>query len=130
MEYSDIHLALGAAIVASWLTVTVWALVLRLRRRDESPAFWRVVSFAQVLLVVQLVLGAALFAMGRRPGTGGAYTNTFHTLYGFGFPALVLFYSHKWAREGRWHPFAVFSFAALVIMALAMRAFMVGVLGA
>lgn len=130
MELSDIHLAFGAGIIAAWLVVTVWALVLRLRRRDESPAFWRLVSFAQVLLVLQLALGAALFALGRRPGAGGAYTNVFHTLYGFGFPALVLFYSHKWAREGRWHPFAVFSFAALVIMALAMRAFMVGVLGA
>jgi len=130
MELNEVHLALGAAIVASWLVVCVWALVLRVRRREESAAFWRTVSFAQVLLVIQLVLGLVLFGMGRRPGAGGAYTNTFHALYGFGFPALVLFYSHKWAREGRWHPFAVFSFAALVIMALAMRSFMVGVLGA
>lgn len=130
MELSDIHLALGAAIIASWLAVCLWALALRLRGKEESAAFWRAVSFAQVMLGLQLLLGVGLFAMGRRPGAGGAYTNTFHTLYGFGFPVLVLYFSHKWAREGRRHPFAVFAFAGLVIMALAMRAFMVGVLGA
>lgn len=129
MGVTDIHRVLGVAIIASWLVVCVWALVLKLRRSDESPAFWRAVSAAQLLLAAELVLGVTLFAMGRRPGSGGAYTNTFHSLYGFGFPALVLFYSHKWAREGRWHPFAVFAFAGLVIMALAMRGFMVGVLG-
>ena len=129
MGMTDIHRVLGAAIVASWLIVCVWSLVLKLRRTDEAPAFWRAVSVAQVLLVVQLVLGVVLFATGGVPGSGGPYTNTFHALYGFGFPALVLFYSHKWAREGRRDPFAVFSFAALVIMALAMRSYMVGLLG-
>lgn len=130
MGVTDIHRVLGGAVIASWLVVCFWALILKLRRRDEAPVFWRAVSVAQVLLAVQLAFGVALFAMGRRPGAGGAYTNVFHSLYGFGFPALVLFYSHKWAREGRRHPFAVFSFAALVIMALAMRSYMVGVLGA
>lgn len=127
------HLLLGVVIVASWLVVCLWALVLRLRPA-EAPLFWRTVSVAQILLVLQLALGVALFLMGRVPGRGaqegGAYTNAFHTLYGFGFPALVLFFSHKWAREGRRDPFAVFAVAGLVLMALAMRGFMVGILGA
>ena len=127
------HLLLGAVIVASWLVVCLWALVLR-PRPAEAPLFWRTVSVAQILLVLQLALGIALFLLGRVPGRppqeGGAYTNAFHTLYGFGFPALVLFFSHKWAREGRRDPFAVFAVAGLVLMALAMRGFMVGILGA
>lgn len=130
MDVTAVHRLLGGAIVASWLVVCVWALVLRVARREEAPAFWRVVSVAQVLLVVQLAVGAALFAMGRVPGAGGAFTNVFHTLYGFGFPALVLVYSHKWAREGRHQPFAVFAVAALVIFALALRGYMVGLVGA
>jgi len=128
------HLLLGAVIVASWLVVCLWALALRLRRSAEAPMFWRTVSVAQLLLVLQLALGLTLFLLGRVPGRppqeGGAYTNTFHALYGFGFPALVLFFSHKWAREGRRDPFAVFAVAGLVLMALVMRGFMVGILGA
>jgi len=129
MNITRVHLWFGIAIVASWLIVCLWALILRLRKRDRAPGFWRAVSVAQVLLVIQLLLGIGLFLAGRRPGSGGTYTNSFHTLYGFVFPALVLFFSHKWAREDRRHPFAVFAFAGLVIMALAMRAFMVGVVG-
>lgn len=134
MDLTRMHLLLGVVIVASWLVVCVWALVLRLRHPAEAPLFWRALSAAQLLLVLQLGLGVALFVMGRVPGRppheGGAYTNTFHALYGFGFPALVLFFSHKWAREGRRDPFAVFAVAGLVLMALAMRGFMVGILGA
>jgi hypothetical protein len=133
MDLTRLHFVLGAAIVASWLIVCLWALVLRLRRSGDAPLFWRAVSVAQILLVLQLVLGIALFLTGRVPGRppqeGGAYTNTFHALYGFGFPALVLFFSHKWAREGRRDPFAVFAVAGLVLMALVMRGFMVGLSG-
>lgn len=130
MGLTPVHTYLGVAIIASWLVVCLWALALRIARRDEAPLFWRAVSVAQVLLAVQLVLGVTLFVIGRRPGDGTLFTNVFHTLYGFGFPALVLFFSHKWAREGRRHPFAMFSFAGLVIFALALRGYMVGLVGA
>jgi hypothetical protein len=130
MDPTAVHRLLGSAIIAAWLVVAVWALALRLLHRQEAPAFWRAVSFAQILLVVQLVAGAVLFLVGRRPGSGDAFTNVFHTLYGFGFPVVVLFVSHKWAREGRYGPFALFSIAGLVIFALAVRARMVGFEGA
>lgn len=134
MDLTGLHVVLGVAIVASWLVVCLWALVLRLRRATGAGVFWRAVSVAQLLLLVQLVLGVALFLAGRVPGRppteGGAYTNVFHALYGFGFPALVLFFAHRQAREGRRDPFAVFAVAGLVLMALVMRGFMVGILGA
>lgn len=130
MDFTAVHTVLGGAIVAAWILVAFWSLILRLVRREEAPLFWRLVSLAQILLVVQLGLGSVLFLMGRQPGAGGAFTNIFHTLYGFGFPALVLFFSHKWAREGRWSPYLVFSVAGLVIFALAVRGYMVGLVGA
>lgn len=130
MTLTGLHgYVLGFTLIGGWLVIALWALVLRLLRRDESPVFWRVVSIAQVLLVVQLLIGVVLLAMARRPGAGGWFDTGFHFLYGFGFPLIVLFMGHKWARDGRYHPFTLFAVAGLVIAALNMRGWMVGLFG-
>lgn len=121
---------IGFSLIGAWLAVMLWALVLRLARRDGGRWFWRGVSVAQILLVVQLVVGLVLLAMGRRPGpAGGAYTVGFHLLYGFGFPVLVLLLAHKWARDERYHPLTIFSIAAFVIVGLTVRGWFVGIQG-
>jgi hypothetical protein len=82
---------------------------------------------------VQLVAGLVLLALGRRPGAPGAerpYDLLMHFLYGFGFPLLVLLVSHKWARDGRYHPYTIFAVASLIIAGLTARGWMVGILGA
>lgn len=130
MDLTALHgYAIGFVSIGSWAVIALWALALRLARSQETPTFWRAVSLAQILLVVQLGIGLVLLAMGGRPGGGGAFDVTFHLLYGAGFPLVVLVFGHKWAREGRYNPHTVFAVVGLVIFALTVRGYMVGLYG-
>ncbi|HEY8340692.1 MAG TPA: hypothetical protein VIK95_12525 [Egibacteraceae bacterium] len=131
MDLTALHgYVIGFAIMASWLVIMVWALVLRLLRAEDTPVFWRAVSVAQILLVVQLVVGITLFLMGRVPGpAGGVGTVVFHLAYGVVFPLVVLVVGHGMARAGRYRPHTVFAVVGLVNFALALRAWMVGISG-
>jgi hypothetical protein len=122
---------IGFSVIGAWFAVMLWALVLRLARREGGRWFWRGVSVAQILLVVQLLVGLVLLALGRRPGPeGGAFTMGFHIAYGFGFPLVVLLVAHKWARDERYHSLTVFAFAAFIIVGLTVRGWFVGIQGA
>lgn len=118
---------LGIAIIGSWFTVMVLALILRAFSSDADAAwFWRVVSVAQVVLAVQFVVGLVLFLLGGRPAAE-TFDTVFHLLYGFVFPGVVLFYGHKLARDERMHRFTAFAAVGLVNFGLTARAFMVAV---
>lgn len=125
MSMTILHQWVGYAIVGSWAIVGGWSLALRFVRYDETPTFWRMVSVAQMLLAVQLVVGVVLLAMGRLPASGW-FVNTFHVLYGLVFPVLVLFFAHKWSREGRYDPYTAFAVTGLVLFGLTARAWMTG----
>ncbi|MBW3601921.1 MAG: hypothetical protein KY434_04370 [Actinobacteria bacterium] len=120
----------GFLVVGSWATVCGWSLALWRLRYASTPTFWRVVSVAQVLLGVQLLLGLLLLAVGARPGTGTLGDLAFHLAYGAVFPLLAMFVGHGLARAGRYHPHAVFAVVGLVNFGLAMRAWQVGAFGA
>jgi hypothetical protein len=124
VSIAEVHgYVIGVGIIGAWVLVMLLALVLRLVRRDAEVAwFWRVVSAAQVLLGVQLLVGAYLFLRGGRPGPD-TFTHVFHPLYGFVFPAVVLAVAHRAAREGRANPFTAFAVAGLVIAGLTLRGF-------
>lgn len=126
MDLAQPHIWIGLALVSVWGVISGWSFALRLLGYDETPTFWRAVSIAQILLVVQLLIGLVLMLLGRRPGDGSMFIYVFHPLYGIVFPLVTLFYAHKWAREGRFEPHAAFAVAGLVIFGLTARAFMVG----
>jgi hypothetical protein len=123
---------IGFLIIGAWATICFWALALRFTRYEETPTFWKAVSVAQILLVLQLLLGVVLLARWAATGccapAGNALDDVFHPLYGAIFPFVVLFFAHKWAREGRWNAHGIFSVAGLVIFGLTARAWMVGAL--
>lgn len=130
MDLTALHgYIVGIVSIGIWAVVGLWSLVLRIVRREDTPTFWRAVSVAQILLVVQLVIGLVLLAMGRRPGGGGAFNVSFHLLYGAGFPLLVLVVGHKWARDGRYNPHTIFALVGLIVFALTLRGYMVGIHG-
>jgi hypothetical protein len=127
MDLAQLHgYVVGSLIMGLWLVLTVWALVLWRMHREEAPTFWRVVSIAQILLAIQLVVGLVLLGMGRRPGEPGWFDTLFHPLYGFVFPGVVLVVAHVQARSGARSAYAVFALAAFVIFALTVRSFTVG----
>lgn len=112
------------AIMGSWAAIMLVSLGLRVFAADaEVGWFWRVVSAAQILLVVQLLIGLYLWIdSGQLPGED-TLAHVFHPLYGFVFPAIVLFYAHKLSRDGRMHRFSAFATAGLVIFALTLRGY-------
>lgn len=131
MDLTLLHgYVLGYATIASWPVVGLWALVLRLARAEETPTFWRVVSVAQILLGVQVLVGIALLLMGRRPGPGtDVGTLLFHLSYGIISPLVVLAVAHAWARAERFNPHAIFAVVGLVNFGLTFRALQVGIFG-
>jgi hypothetical protein len=125
---------IGLPVVGVWAVIMFWSLALWPLRFDDTPTFWRAVSVAQVLLVLQLVVGLVLLAWwllggGQPPGAnsgGGWFNGTFHLLYGVVFPFVVLLVGHRVARGGNHSPHAVFAVVGLVNFGLTARAFMVG----
>ena len=131
MDFASVHgYVIGFGVIGGWAIIAFWSLILRLRKRDEAPVFWRAVSVVQVLLAVQVLVGGVLLVMGRRPGDGGGGTLLFHLSYALFSPLVVLFFAHKWARDHRYDPSTIFAVAGLVIFGLTFRAWQVGVFGA
>lgn len=128
MTLTGIHgYVLGFAVIGVWAVICVWALVLRFASQGDTPVFWRALSVAQILLVVQLLVGLLLLGAGARPGPeGGGRTLGFHLAYGIVFPLVVLVAGHWAAREGRYRAHSVFALVGLVIFGLTARAWMVG----
>lgn len=124
---------LGWAIVLIWPVVGFWSLALRFAGYEEAPTFWRVVSVAQILLGIQLVVGLVLLALGRLPGPAQdpmrAWTLIFHLLYGVIFPLVVLVVAHRGAHIGRFNPYSAFAVVGLVNFGLTFRAMDVGLAG-
>lgn len=131
MDLTAIHgYLLGYAVLASWPIIGVWSLALRFMDHEETPTFWRAVSVAQVLLVIQLVAGVVLLLLGRMPGPeGGMRTLLFHLSYGVLSPLVVLVVAHAWAHRGRFNAHSIFAVVGLVNFGLAFRAWQVGIHG-
>jgi hypothetical protein len=126
MSISLVHQWVGYAIVGSWAVVGGWSLALRFLPYEDTPTFWRAVSVAQILLVLQLAVGLVLLLLGRLPAGDDWFTNVFHILYGIVFPLVVLFFAHKWSREGRYDPHTAFAVTGLVLFGLTARAWLTG----
>lgn len=72
---SDVHAVLGAAVLVANLLAGVWGGVAWVRR-EPSVTFWYLLRAAQVVVVVEVLIGFLLLAGGRRaPGS-------LHFLYG------------------------------------------------
>jgi hypothetical protein len=130
MTLTGLHgYALGFVIIGSWAVICGWALALRFLPYDETPTFWKAVSVAQILLLVQVLVGIILLLLGKRPGPGDGATIAFHLAYGLAFPLVTLLVGHKVARDGKYQPHSVFAVVGLIIFGLTARSWMVGTAG-
>ena len=71
-----VHLIVGLTVIASNLVAGAWGGLAWLRQ-EPAVGFWYVLRFAQVAVVVQVMLGAVLLLLGREPAQPGL-----HYLYG------------------------------------------------
>ena len=72
---SGVHAALALAVLAANLLAGGWGAVAWLRR-EPSVAFWYLLRIAQVLVVVQVVVGLLLV------GSGRSAPDALHVVYG------------------------------------------------
>ena len=71
-----VHLIVGLTVIGSNLVAGAWGGVAWLRQQP-AVGFWYVLRFAQIAVVVQVMLGAVLLLLGREPAQPGL-----HYLYG------------------------------------------------
>ena len=71
---TGVHIGLGIAVLATSLAAGLWGAWLWWRA-EPQPAFWTVLRTSQVLLVVQVLVGGVVLALGNEPAE-------LHLLYG------------------------------------------------
>jgi hypothetical protein len=117
-----VHAGIGFAIVGGWALVWLWGLVAAILRREPNPWYWRLLGALQGLLLLQLVAGSILLALGNRADT------ILHYLYGVAFPAVVLVVAHVLGRgmEDESDTWKVFAVAGFIVFGLTLRALTTG----
>ena len=118
------HRYIGYAVPAAFALLFLWALVSFIRNRTPSEAFWHLLAAAQIVVGVQVVVGAILFLLGHRAQPRGP--QWLHYVYGGLFPAVVLVIAHRFARRAEGIAWMVFGFAAFVNFGLTFRALQTG----
>jgi hypothetical protein len=118
---SQIHEIIGFVVVGLFAIGWVWGLGAYVLKRGPGEPFWRWLTVAQVVAIVQALIGIVLLIAGYRPPT------TLHYVYGFG-PLVILGIAHALAREESFEarPWLPFALGAFICFGLTLRALMTG----
>jgi hypothetical protein len=116
MSFSQIHGQLSTTVILYTVIVGIWGIFEFARKNGVSGSYWGALVIAELLILIQGLLGGYLWFEGLRPGRG------IHVLYGavtaLGIPAIYVFTR---GREGRAENLAYGS-ATLIVALLAFRA--------
>ncbi len=117
----DVHEVVAYVVVGLFGLGWLWGLGLWILRRGAGVWFWRWLAAAQIVAVVEVVIGLILLALGYRPSTW------LHYVYGGG-PLLILVIGHSLARDPSFEsrPWVPFAFASFICFGLTLRALMTG----
>ena len=123
---SNIHFLNVILVLASGTVTGVWGLILFFMKKPINRP-WRIsLTVTAVIAALQAVLGITLVLLGQKPGTGtGLYY--LHYVYG-AIVVLAIPIAITYATSGR-NPrrdLLIFSIAALILVAAAIRALMTG----
>jgi hypothetical protein len=116
-----VHRVLGTVIVTAFVIIMAWAIMLLVRRVDETPAGLRTVQhWTENLLLVQTVTGVALLVLGRRVvGPSDAWL---HYLYGSLFPLVALVGGRLAALRRERRPYVGLAWGSFFAFGLTLRA--------
>ena len=120
---SEFHKNLGFVVPIGFGILALWALVSFFRNRNPEGGFWNLLAFLQVVVGIQVIVGAVLFFAGLRPPTDPVWL---HYAYGGLFPAALLIGAHRIARNNEGLPGLIFGIASILICGLTIRALMTG----
>lgn len=116
-----VHGRLSVTVLLYLLILGLWGLWSYLRGRGISPSLWGALAIAELLIVVEGLLGAGLFVAGYRPARTGI-----HILYGV-FLAVALPGAYTLTRERQARGQAlIFALVVLFLAGVAIRARMTG----
>jgi heme A synthase len=123
---SELHRYLGFSIPAGFALLFLWSIYTFIRNRPPHDWFWNLLGILQVIIALQVLIGAILFAVGLRPPAQDL--RWLHYLYGGLFPATLLVAAHRIAQRERFRevPWAVFGFVSFINFGLTSRALMTG----
>jgi hypothetical protein len=142
----DVHLVCGVTVLVSNLAAGAWGAWCWYQRRP-SVAFWYLLRFAQVAVVVQVALGGILLLEGREAADGLHYvygvlpilvtllaegartTASEHEMEGLDFDALPADRQRAVAIAITRRETGIMAVSALVILGLALRAYFTSPLG-
>ncbi len=109
----ELHHFLGWVVAAVTFVAGCWALASNWVSGLAGRPMWLFVGFSQVLVVVQVTLGAWLL------GAAGRTVNDLHAFYGFvAFASVAIIYSYRHSVKD---PRLLYGVGGLWLMGLALR---------
>jgi heme A synthase len=120
---SEFHKYLGYIVPVGFGILALWAFISFFRNRNPEGWFWNLLAFLQVVIGIQVIVGAVLFFSGLAPPTDPVWL---HYAYGGLFPAALLVGAHRIARNYEGLPGLIFGIASVLICGLTLRALMTG----
>lgn len=121
---SDLHRFVGYSIPTGFALLSLWSGYAFARNKPPGDNFWHLLAALQVVIGLQVLVGATLFLAGFRPQSNGP--EWLHYAYGALFPAFVLVLAHRFARRAEGISWVVFGVAGLVCFGLTFRALQTG----
>ena len=119
-----IHRFIGYSIPAGFMVLFLVAMFCLAAKKEPHSFFWGLLGAEQAIIVLQLLVGAVLFASGRVPASNGP--SWLHYIYGAAFPGLVLLVAHVRARKAPAAPWLIFGVASFICAFSTFRAIQTG----
>ena len=116
-----LHQRIANMAMLYFLVLSVWGFWRFIRKKGPDSSYWGALAIAEILVVVQALLGGYLWFAGARPPRGGV-----HVMYGLLVPAAIpLIYAFTRGGDQR-RESLVYGASLLFAMGLILRAITTG----
>jgi heme A synthase len=79
-----LHLGFSNTALMYFAAVSIWGFVFYFRKKSITSSFWGALIIAEIIIVVQALIGGYLWIAGARPERGAT-----HLIYGILTPAII-----------------------------------------